>query len=380
MTKSLQLARLFKKAGYRVVLSETRKYRWAGPRFSRAVDDFVLIPDPKEGQEIYTAGLVEKVRQAGADFFIPVASPVASVYDAFSRKELEKYCRVIHWEMDEVQVLDDKFQFCSKARDYGLNAPKVYQVKSREEVENFEFSAHENPFILKSIRYDSIERLDLRKLPHEGLSERLGGLEISDERPWVLQEFIEGDEYCTHGTVVDGALTLYCCCQSSPFQVNYQHIEVPEIRRWVETFVGQFGGTGQASFDFIKTKEGEVFPIECNPRTHSAITTFYKNSAVAPAFLERPDRTQTPQKENRPTYWLAHETWRLLRNPVAYGKTFRKRLLEEKEAVWDPDDPLPFFCLHHLHIPSLLLQAAWKGRAWKRIDFNIGKLVEEGGD
>ncbi len=46
----------------------------------------------------------------------------------------------------------------------------------------------------------------------------------------------------------------------------------------------------------------------------------------------------------------------------------------------DARDPLPFLMLHHWHIPLLLLRALATGRDWLRIDFNIGKLVQAGGD
>jgi hypothetical protein len=36
--------------------------------------------------------------------------------------------------------------------------------------------------------------------------------------------------------------------------------------------------------------------------------------------------------------------------------------------------------LHHWHIPSLLVKDFQEERGWLRIDFNIGKLVQEGGD
>ena len=46
MTKALQLARSFHRAGHRVVLVESRKYRFTGHRFSRAVAAFHTVPDP----------------------------------------------------------------------------------------------------------------------------------------------------------------------------------------------------------------------------------------------------------------------------------------------------------------------------------------------
>ena len=35
--------------------------------------------------------------------------------------------------------------------------------------------------------------------------------------------------------------------------------------------------------------------------------------------------------------------------------------------------------VHHVQIPSLLLENLRHGKGWMRIDFNIGKLVEAAG-
>jgi hypothetical protein len=51
-----------------------------------------------------------------------------------------------------------------------------------------------------------------------------------------------------------------------------------------------------------------------------------------------------------------------------------------KDAIFDRHDPLPFFMVHHVHIPSLLIDNLRRLHGWVRIDFNIGKLVEPGGD
>ena len=51
-----------------------------------------------------------------------------------------------------------------------------------------------------------------------------------------------------------------------------------------------------------------------------------------------------------------------------------------RDAVLDPHDPLPFLALHHIHIPALLARSALEGRDWHHIDFNIRKLVQNGGD
>ena len=63
-----------------------------------------------------------------------------------------------------------------------------------------------------------------------------GRCAISADDPWILQEFVEGQEYCTHGTVRDGRLQVYGCCESSAFQINYAHVDKPEIRRLGRAF------------------------------------------------------------------------------------------------------------------------------------------------
>ena len=83
-------------------------------------------------------------------------------------------------------------------------------------------------------------------------------LPISGENPWILQEFIAGREYCTHGTAINGRLQVHVCCESSACQLNYAKVEKPEIRLWVEEFVGALGVTGQFSFDFIEADDGKT--------------------------------------------------------------------------------------------------------------------------
>jgi hypothetical protein len=172
---------------------------------------------------------------------------------------------------------------------------------------------------------------------------------------------------------------LHCCCRSSAFQINYETVERPEIEAWVSRFVGALGVTGQVSFDFIQTDDGRLYAIECNPRTHSAITMFYDHPGVAGAYLESGGPVVRPLPSSRPTYWIYHEVWRLLTQP-AQAAARLKVIFAGKDAIFDWADPLPFLLVHHLQIPSLLLRNLRLGKDWVKIDFNIGKLVEAAGD
>ncbi len=385
MTKALQLARSFHQAGHRVILIESHKYWLTGHRFSWAVDRFYTVPNPQAKDYIDT--LLEIVKKESVDVYVPVCSPVASRYDAEAKQALSAYCEVMHFHLEIVQQLDDKYEFSAVAASLGLSVPDSYRITQTNQVVDFDFSQKERKYILKSIPYDSVRRLDLTKLPgntHAETTAFVKSLPISESNPWIMQEFIPGQEYCTHSTVRDGELRMHCCCKSSAFQINYEMVDKPEIEEWVRRFVGGLNLTGQISFDFIQADDGRIYAIECNPRTHSAITMFYNHSDVAKAYLEREPLSAViqPLKSSRPTYWIYHEIWRLVTHLWSPVETWRRLqiIANGKDAIFDWSDPLPFFMVHHAQIPWLLLLNLRQFKGWIRIDFNIGKLVELAGD
>jgi hypothetical protein len=222
MTKALQLARSFHRAGHRVILLETHKYWLTGHRYSWAVDRFYTVPNPQTAE--YAQALLEIVQNEKVDVYVPVCSPIASYYDAAVQKVLNIYCAVMHVDVDTLQRLDDKYEFATAAQILGLKAPKSYKITDPQQVIDFDFTNVQRKYILKSIPYDSVRRLDLTKLPCETPAKTAAfvrSLPISPSKPWVMQEYIPGQEYCTHSTVRDGHLQLHCCCESSAFQVNY---------------------------------------------------------------------------------------------------------------------------------------------------------------
>lgn len=386
MTKALQLARSFHRAGHRVVLTETHKYWLTGHRYSWAVSRFYTVPNPQS--DAYPQALLEIVKQEGVNVYVPVCSPVASYYDAKVQDILSPYCAVMHADADTLQRLDDKYEFAIAAQSLGLRVPQSYRITKPQQVLDFDFTNAQRKYILKSIPYDSVRRLDLTRLPCDTPAETAAfvkSLPISECKPWIMQEYIPGQEYCTHSTLRNGHLQLHCCCESSAFQVNYKNIERTDIESWIRTFASRFNLTGQFSFDFIQAADdGQIYAIECNPRTHSAITMFYDHPDVAKAYLDPELLVQAvqPAALSRPTYWLYHEVWRLITH-LGSPKVAWQRLqvmIQGQDAIFDWEDPLPFLMVHHWQIPLLLLGNLRDPREWIRIDFNIGKLVEVGGD
>ena len=379
MTKALQLARSFHAAGHRVVLAESAKYRLTGHRFSRAVDRFYALPRPESPD--YAGTLEAIVRAEAVDVYVPVCSPVSSYYDALAKPRLSRFCEVLHEDADMVRRLDDKYEFSVLAASLGLPVPDAYRICLPGQVEDSDFGTAAPPYILKSIPYDPLHRLDLTTLPRPSAPDTVAfarSKPISPATPWIMQGLVRGREYCTHSTVRDGKIQVWCCCESSAFQVNYEMADKPEIEAWVRGFVEPLKLTGQISFDFMQAEDGQVYAIECNPRTHSAITMFYNHPGLAAAYLDHDGPTIRPAAGSRPTYWLYHELWRLIAGP---DRRARLQVIRRgKDAIFDWNDPLPFLMVHHVQIPWLLAGHLVRLKDWIRIDFNIGKLVEPAGD
>ena len=121
MTKSLQLARLFHRAGYQVLLSETEKYSCSGHAYSNCVTSFHLLPDQEKGFDEYQRKIVEIVKREKVDILIPVASPSAVYFDAKLKNYLSSDVSIFHFDEEILSMLDDKFRMC-QAKSLGLSA------------------------------------------------------------------------------------------------------------------------------------------------------------------------------------------------------------------------------------------------------------------
>ena len=380
MTKALQLARSFHGAGHRVILTETHAYRLTGHRFSKAVSGFHITPEPSDPG--YIDALRQIVLTEQVNVYVPVCSPVSSVPDAVAKTALADLCEVIHGDVDVIRQLDDKTAFSALALELGLSVPAFLRITHADQVKDFDFEKDRRRYILKSVAYDPVRRLDLTPLPRETAEETaafVDALPISETNPWILQEFIEGEEYCTHSTVRSGRITLHACCRSSASQLNYEQVDKPAMSAWADRLVNALKITGQVSLDFIETAQGQIYAIECNPRTHSAITMFYNHPGVSQAYLDDDAALIEPLSTSRPTYWFFHELFEGLTKPWTIGARART-IARGKEAIFEPADPLPVLIAHHLQIPLLLLRALRRMTPWVKIDFNIGKLVMLAGD
>ena len=140
MTKALQLARLLSKSGYKIILAEDKKYWASGHAWSNCVDSFYLLPPISEGYTNYEKTLLSIVKQEQINLMIPVSSPISVYRDAKLKKNIGDKLKIFHFTEDELGYLDHKYNLCTKARDLGLTSPEVHLIKSKNDLESFDFN------------------------------------------------------------------------------------------------------------------------------------------------------------------------------------------------------------------------------------------------
>merc|ERR1712072_753816 len=86
----------------------------------------------------------------------------------------------------------------------------------------------------KYIGTDDSVRGDMTLLPLDTPAQtkaHITKFQISEERPWILQQFIRGPEYCTHSLVVKGEVKAFVAC---PLALSDDGGEIWKMRREVE--------------------------------------------------------------------------------------------------------------------------------------------------
>jgi len=403
MTKALVVARHLKAQGWRVVMLETHKYWMVASRFSKSVDRFVTVPVPEQQPEAYYEALMQLAIDEDASLFVPVSSPVASVYDARASEYLPPTCRSLALSHKVCVALDDKVTFTRMALDAGLSAPDTQRMASKADIVRFnaELAAQHaaSPtqlprYILKNLCYDSMHRLDLFTLPCApcALDEYLSDptINVTEETPWGVQTFIQGSEYSSCAVAHQGKLVLFTANHASISCFNYEHCADPRLHEWVSSFCAAHAVTGVVCIDFIIDDATKIpYAIECNPRWSSNITNFHTSRTMGRALIDPAGcvargECELPKSDAVETNWLAVDLYYALQkpnlSPAQRLRAMYKAVFENKDAYWERDDLLPFLALHFVHIPTLLLRNIWRGNKWAKIDMCIGKLTEVNGD
>jgi hypothetical protein len=431
MTKGLTIARsLAQHTNHRIIGADISAL--SPGRFSKAVSKYYQLDTPHgDDAEPYIDSILSVVSSESVDLWISCSSVVAAVEDGqvvrlakAAAKEKGRVFEAIQFNEDVVEKFHEKDKFIDYIASLNLTIPESHRCVSADEalkvlLRAFDKNSKDDSdrhFLAKPIGVDDRARNAMMTLlPFKTAQETtsyIKSLNISKQNPFQLQQFIRGKEYCTHALVVRGHIKAFTSCPSSELLMHYEPLPAystlsQEMLKFTEK-VAQDGGetfTGHLSFDFLVENDDDsgedvvLYPIECNPRAHTAVVLFDKTPEMAHAYLSifndaiTDYSTSTPVYPVAPTksyFWLGHDLvafgilpvldvlsgqgkWA---DAVAGLKELGGHLLYWRDGTLTMEDPVPFFVLYHAYWPAKFLDSLRKGKAWSRINVSTTKMFE----
>jgi glutathione synthase/RimK-type ligase-like ATP-grasp enzyme len=265
---ALEFSRLLVKSDVQVFLADS--LRFPVSRSSRTITEFFHIPAPVDDLEKYIKSLEEIIRSHQIDLFIPLCEEVFYVSKYLER--LSQICTVFCDSHEKLLQFHHKFNFLKSAEGLGIGVPTTQLIRSTQELARFKNES--NQYVFKA----AYTRFAANTLIQPSF-EDLMSIEIAPGNPWVAQQFLKGKEYCSFSVAVRGNLTAFSCYYpkyrlGAGSGVFYEEVQHSIIQTFVENFVRKHEYTGLVGFDFIEVEDGQVFVIECNPRSTSGIHLF----------------------------------------------------------------------------------------------------------
>ena len=398
---------------------------------SRALRKFYTLPKPNEGDgsAYYINALLRLVQRDKVDLWVSCSGVASAVEDGQAKEVVERRsdCKCIQFDVPTTQMLHEKDTFIAETAKLGLPVPETHNVTSRSAVHKVlnESPRTKKKYIMKSISMDDKSRGNMTILPRRTLSETYGHLStipIAEDKPWVLQEFFKGKEYCTHALIVSGEIKAFLACPSLELLMHYEALPPDSalskaMLRFTQEFVKRSGRkmTGHLSFDFLAqekvTEKGaqmDLVTIECNPRAHTAVVLFQgqeqelaeayltalnvEKSAIINGYTNGGEIEKEPVTPRNPPgyYWIGHDIVTLLFYPLLFllwrniacseylqgCRTFLEHLLLWKDGTYELWDPLPAWWLYQVYWPGQFLACILTGRRWSRVNVSTVKMFE----
>ena len=332
---ALDLARQFHGGGHEVMIAETMRLHVC--RFSNSVSKSFKIPSPRVNTELFIQKLIEIAEREKVDLIVPVYEEI--IYLAKEVHRFPAHCKIFSPVFDLLNEVHNKWLFNKKIASMGLDTPKTFLIKSPEDLKKLDLS---KTYALKACY--SRAALGLKKIvPGKPLPE----IQIQANNPWIAQEWLTGQGYCTYSVCQEGKVLAHAVYPVG-FTVDghgclaFEAVDHPGIKDWVEKFAKETNFTGQFAFDFIET-EDKLYSIECNPRATSGAHLFNLHDRLDLAFLNETKEIILPKAGNKKQLAIAMAVygWRKSAKPNNSFTKFFKEFLGVKDVVFNARDLLP---------------------------------------
>ncbi|CAG9826268.1 unnamed protein product [Diabrotica balteata] len=359
--QALHLARNFYSAGARVVVCEVEGH-FALAKYSTAVSKFYTVPKPtSDKQQNYVRALCEIVDKEQAVYFIPVAATTPAYYDAVAKPHLELLgCSCFCPGIREVWVLDDTLEVLKRCQKNQIPTPMYHVVNSRDDVfKLYDTGAiRRGMFVMSTAGPRGLRERSKILLPLSRNDLKIPS-DISEQKPWVVVQNLEGDHYLTCTTVKESHVIANVTCKMNKNTNELVPEENREINQWLTNFFNKINLlrpiSGHISFRFVLCKEsGTVIPLSSRVGVSLPYICY---TSVHPRLVWKPCRhfsrqNSGPLVNGNGVYNMPQTVMHTVSNPSLESVTrLIGTVLDRREALFAMWDPLPYCAYYHMQIP-----------------------------
>ncbi len=244
---------------------------------------------------------------------------------------------------ETISQLHNKAHFTQLCSTLGLPIPKTSIVSSREELR--EAIGHFDDFVARPA-YSRGGMVYLTNHGPRAGEKTVDDCEPTSDNPWLVQEYIDGQDACSFSVVRDGKIVLHCVYEPtipSPGGWSMQFGSINDFGSYEKAckIAEHFNYNGFLSFDYRRTKaskDGFVM-IECNPRS-SAGAYLVPEALLGPAIFDDRGEVRMIEPGAKRQYGIYLLDPHLSKLPLT---KIIHELLTTPDAYLKPDDVLPAF-------------------------------------
>lgn len=339
MPFTLSAIRKLSAAGHEVFACDT--FDDAPGSHSRFDAKHFVTAAPRFQTRQFIDDLKKIIKENNIELLVPTMEEV--FYISYHQDELRELCDVFVSPFEKLHTLHHKVKFQQMCESIGLRVPQTVVATNLDElaegIKAFEF------FIARP----SFSRGGFKIFANTG--ERAGILKLEDcdptaENPWLIQEFVVGDDLCSYSVARHGKLASHLCYETpveveGAYGIQFLTVDRPEAYQMIKTIVEHLDFHGHISFDFKQTSTGMCL-IECNPRcTNGALLApgDVLSEAITGKGVPESCYQVPPGERAQVAFGTVYELFDNLKN---FPKTL-KDFLTIKDAYIDRHDILPAF-------------------------------------
>lgn len=273
--------------------------RFAPCFFSKYCKGNFQHPSVSNEPEAFVDFLVEKVKELkppGDEPYVLMPVHKETWLIAKHRERFEPHISVPLTTVDNMDRTHDKGQLATLAEQQGIRIPRTRQFTSVDDLYR-SIPDIDLPVFLK-VRMGSagvgLKKCDTPEELTGTFKEFVDGYHLEPEEYPLVQQFVEGDDYCVttlfdQGTCV--ASMTYRNVRAFPRETGAgairETVRLPEAEAAAEKLLGQLGWHGMAELDFRVAPDGTAYLIEVNPRFFGGLSQAIAANVDYPFLLFR---------------------------------------------------------------------------------------------